>query len=75
MERGWDPDVLKYLRKLINSISLGLLWLMAAVTGGLYYQLAYSGGIASIIFYLVMAAGLIWLIRYLYRTWSAEKKS
>ena len=41
MEQGWGPDVKKYLRKVLNTIAYGLLWLMAALTAGLYFGLAY----------------------------------
>ena len=76
MERGWDPDVKKYLKKLMGSISFGLLWLMAGVTAGIYYELAYSNGkpvIYTILFYAGMLISLLLLIRYLYNTWKKEK--
>jgi len=38
MEQGWDPEVTKYFRKIINTIFIGLLWLMAVLTAGLYYR-------------------------------------
>ncbi|MBM3416039.1 MAG: hypothetical protein FJY20_06245 [Bacteroidetes bacterium] len=72
MERGWDPEVKKYLRKVIGSLSFGLLWLMAGVTGGIYYELGYNHGqpaIFTILFYAGMVITLLLLIRYLYRTW------
>ncbi|HUR67344.1 MAG TPA: hypothetical protein VMZ03_13420 [Chitinophagaceae bacterium] len=71
-ERGWDPDVKKFLLKVLNSISLGLLWLMACATAGLYYGLAYSAGkplIYTILFYAGMLISLLLLIRYFYNTW------
>ena len=76
MERGWDPDVKKYLKKLMGSISFGLLWLMAGVTAGIYYELAYSNGkpvIYTVLFYAGMLISLLLLIRYLYHTWKKEK--
>lgn len=75
MEQGWDPDVKKFLRKVLNSISMSLLWLMASATGGLYYELGYSAGkpvIYTILFYAVMLVTLLLLIRYLYNTWNKE---
>lgn len=75
MERGWDPDVKKYLKKVMGSISFSLLWLMAGVTAGIYFELAYSNGrpvIFTILFYAGMATGLLFLIRYLYKTWKKE---
>jgi hypothetical protein len=76
MERGWDPDVKKYLKKVMGSISFGLLWLMAGVTAGIYYELAYSNGkpvIYTVLFYAGMLITLLMLIRYLYNTWKKEK--
>jgi len=73
MEQGWDPDVKKYFIKVLNSISMGLLWLMAMVTAGLYFGLAYATEgrpfIYTILFYIMMVATLSLLILYYYRTW------
>lgn len=70
MEQGWGPDVKKYLRKVLNTIAYGLLWLMAALTAGLYFGLAYhSETLCSIIFYTVFVVSLCLLIRYYYRIW------
>ena len=44
MESGWDPDVKKFLIKILNSISLVLLWMIACATAGIYYQLGYING-------------------------------
>lgn len=72
MEQGWDPDVKKFLVKVLNSVALGLLWLMACSTAGLYYGLAYTDGkpvIYTILFYFGMALTLYLLLRHLYKKW------
>ena len=72
MERGWDPDIKKYFVKILNSISVGLIWMMTMVTAGIYFQLAYVGDkppIYTIIFYVVLVVSLLLLIRYYYRMW------
>lgn len=70
MEQGWGPDVKKYLRKVLNTIAYGLLWLMAALTAGLYFGLAFHPDtLYSVIFYVVFAVSLFLLIRYYYRIW------
>ena len=70
MEQGWGPDVKKYLRKVLNTIAYGLLWLMAALTAGLYFELAHhSVTLYSVIFYVVFVVSLFLLIRYYYRIW------
>ena len=72
MEQGWDPEVKKYFKKVLNSIFTGLLWLMSMVTLGFYFQLAYTNGkplIYTILFYVLLAGSLAWLLFYFYRTW------
>jgi hypothetical protein len=72
MEQGWDPDVKKYFVKILNSIFLGLIWLMAGATIGIYFQYAYTNGkpvIYTILFYAGMIISLLFLLRYYYTTW------
>jgi hypothetical protein len=72
MESGWDPEVKKYFKKILNSISFGLLWMMAMVTAGFYFQLAYADGkplIYTILFYIALLGSLTILLIYYYRTW------
>lgn len=75
MEQGWDPNVKKYLRKVLNTISICLLWLMGCATAGIYFELGYSAGkpvLYTILFYTAMLITLFLLIRYLYNTWKDE---
>ena len=44
MQPNWDPDVKKFLLKVLNSVSLVLLWMMASATAGIYFELAYTNG-------------------------------
>jgi hypothetical protein len=72
MEQGWDPEVTRYFRKIISSFSYGLLWLMSAVTAGLYFRLAYRTDISVvyiILFYAGLFGSLYLLLRYFYRLW------
>ncbi len=69
MERGWDPEVKKYLLKIVNSIALGLLWLMSTVTAGLYYGLAFKNELTGMAFYIIAIVSLILYIRYLTVLW------
>lgn len=73
MERGWDPDVKKFLLRVLNSVSLVLLWMMASATAGIYFKLGYTTGqpvIYPVIFYTAMAVTLFFLIRYLIKLWN-----
>lgn len=72
MERGWDPQVKKYFLKIIKSVSLGLMWMMACATAGIYFKLGYDHGqplVYIILFYAGMLISLLLLIKYLYNTW------
>jgi hypothetical protein len=72
MQPNWDPDVKKFLLKVLNSISLVLFWMMACVTAGIYFELGYTNGkplIYTILFYAGMLITLVLLIRYLYNKW------
>jgi hypothetical protein len=72
MQPNWDPDVKKFLLKVLNLISLVLFWMMACVTAGIYFELGYTNGkplIYTILFYAGMLITLVLLIRYLYNKW------
>lgn len=75
MESGWDPDVKQFLLKILNSISLVLLWMIACATAGIYYEFGYTNGkpvTYTIIFYVAMAVTLFLLLRQLYKIWKKE---
>lgn len=74
MEQGWDPEVKKFFLRIINTVSWGLLWLMACATAGLYFQLAYERGIYTIIFYVLMAITFYLLLRYFFKIWKNDLK-
>ena len=72
MEQGWDPEVKKFFRKILYSVSYGFLWMVACSTAGIYYQLAYWNRkpfIYTILFYAGMTISLVMLIRWYIRTW------
>lgn len=73
MSQGWDPDITRYFRKIISSVSVSLLWLLSILTLGLYHGLAYRSDVSVlyiILFYIFFTGTLALLIRYLYRIWS-----
>ena len=67
-----DPEVTRYFRKIINSFSWGLIWMLTMAMIGLYYKLAlFDGGFAwyNALFYVGFMATFLLLFRYYYRTW------
>jgi len=72
MEKNWDPRVKQFFIKILNTIALGLSWIIAGAIAGLYFELGYTNGkpvIYTILFYIVMVSSLLLLIRYLYKIW------
>jgi len=71
-QRNWDPGVKKFFVKILNSISLGLSWMIACATAGIYFKLGYADEqplVTTILFYGIMLITLLLLIRYLYKLW------
>ena len=48
MPQGMEPDVRKYLFKVLNSLCYGLLWMALNVLGGLYWGYASINGKLSV---------------------------
>ena len=70
-----DPEVKKYFKKIINSFTIGLLWLFLIVTFGLYFQLGFIVGKLqwyNYIFYLFLVLSFLLLIRFYYRLWKED---
>ncbi|MBA2746837.1 MAG: hypothetical protein H0U44_11475 [Flavisolibacter sp.] len=73
---GMEPEVRRYFRKIINTISYGVLWLMTIVAAGLFFDLAgIKNGIHwyNIIYFAVALISFLLLIFYFYKTWSEKK--
>jgi TRAP-type C4-dicarboxylate transport system permease small subunit len=69
---GMDPEVRRYFKKIMNSFSFGLMWLLTMATAGIYFELGFvRDGFKwyNIIFYSLCLVSFIFLIRYLYKTW------
>ena len=72
MDSGWDPEVKQYLKKVLNSFMVGLLWLLVNSTLGIYFGLAFGGTysvVVNILFYVWFAASIGLLLWYYYRVW------
>jgi hypothetical protein len=70
---GMEPEARRYLKKVLNSIFVGMFWLIAVMFFGIFLYAAFPVhgridgiNIAFYIFFLVSLAGLVW---YYYRMW------
>ncbi|MFL5788173.1 MAG: hypothetical protein ACJ748_08970 [Flavisolibacter sp.] len=69
---GMDPEIKRYFRKILNSFSVGLMWLLSIATAGLFFGLAIApNGLMwyNILFYIIAFSSLAALIYYYYRVW------
>ncbi len=76
MEQNWDPEVKNFFVKILNSIALGLFWMMACATAGIYFKLGYINGkpqLYTILFYAGMFISLFFFLRYLYKIWKTPE--
>lgn len=72
MEQGMGSDVTNFFKKILSTISYGLIWLIAAVTAGIYFKLGWRGNgplLPVILFYTIAAISFFLLLRYFYKLW------
>ena len=72
---GMDPELKKYFKKIMNSFSVGLLWLLGIATLGLFFQLGIvQKGIRwyNLFFYVFALASFVALVFYYYRVWTKK---
>jgi hypothetical protein len=72
-----EDDVKEFLIKIMQSISMGLVWLLANMSIGIYYGFAFFEGLPSIgnyIYYTVFLISLIALVIYLRKKWKGWKE-
>jgi len=75
MSEGFEPEVKKYLRKILYSIFWGLIWMSVNVLGGLYWEYGIVDGklsLANILFFVFFFLSLAVLLYYYYRTWKEK---
>ena len=73
--QGMDPEVKRYFKRIMKSFSVACFWLLAISTAGLFFKLAIvRDGIQwyNILYYVLSVITLMWLVIYLYKTWSKK---
>lgn len=71
-----EPDVWNFLRKILSSISVVLLWLLINATIGIGLNYAFfeeKPSLKNYIFYLWFLVSFAFLIRYLLKKWNFSK--
>jgi len=78
MPQGMEPEVRKYLFKVLNSLCYGLLWMALNVLGGLYWGYAIINGklsVANVLFFAWFVLSLLVLLYLYYRILSTRTTS
>jgi hypothetical protein len=68
-----EPEISAYLKRVLNTISIGLLFLAVNSTLGIMYELAFFEDRIhwyNILFYVWLLASLFFLIRYYIKLWN-----
>lgn len=67
-----EPEVKEFLIKIVQSLSMGLLWLLVNMSIGIYYGLAFfedSPTLGNYLYYTGFLISLAALILYLKKKW------
>jgi len=69
---GFDPEVRDYLKRIVLSLFLGLLWLVSNMTFGIFFEWMFferRPTAGNIIFYIFGLLTTVLYFRFLRRTW------
>ncbi len=72
-----EPEVKIFLKAILNSMSLGIAWLSLNVYFGIKQALffpEYGIGIWHIVFYLLSATALFFIVKHLIKVWKKVPK-
>jgi len=72
MNSGMEPDIRAFLIKVLNSIAMGLVFLLLNITLGIYFKLGIpEQGLRwyHILYYVFLLFSLYLLLRYYIRLW------
>jgi hypothetical protein len=71
----FEPEVRDFMRRIVLSLLLGLVWMIVNMTFGIWFGLLFFEerlSTANLIYYIFMAVSLAFLIRFLWKTWKKK---
>ena len=72
---GIEPDVRAFLIRIVQSLSMAMVWLLVNMTLGIYFELGFFENTPTLwnyIFYVWFLASLILLILYFRKKWKGH---
>jgi len=75
MSNGIEPEVKDFLKRILQTVSMGMLFLLVHMTFGLYLNWGFYEGeisVGNIVYYLFLIGSLIGLLYYYYQLWKVR---
>jgi hypothetical protein len=72
MSEGVEPEIKDFLKRVLQTVSMGMLFLLVHMTFGLYLNWAFFDqniSIGNIIYYIFLTGSFIGLLYYYFRLW------
>ncbi|HMO32778.1 MAG TPA: hypothetical protein PKE63_09630 [Lacibacter sp.] len=72
---GIEPEVRDFLKRVLQTVSMGMVFLLLHMTFGLYFNWAFFEGsirTGNVVYYVIFLASLAGLIYYYYRLWKGR---
>ncbi len=72
---GIEPETRDFLKRIMQTVSMGMLFLLLHMTFGIYFNWAFFEGsirTGNIIYYIIFVLSLAALIYFYYRLWHAK---
>ena len=72
-----EPDVRFFLMCIVQTISMGMLWLLLNMTFGIYFNFAFfenAPSVGNIIYYIFLVVSAVFLVYYLKRKWKGFRE-
>ncbi len=70
-----DPETKAYLKRILNTVFIGLFWMMAQVVLGIFLEyglLGESVSLPNVLYYAFFIITLFFLARYYIKIWSTK---
>ena len=78
MSEGIEPEVKDFLKRVMQTVSTGMLFLLVHMTFGLYLNWGFYENnikLGNVIYYLFFAGSFAGLIYYYYKLWKDRLKN
>jgi len=72
---GMEPDAQDFLKRIVQTVSMGILFLLLHMTFGLYLNWGFFEGtprVGNIVYYVILILSLTGLIYFYYRLWKGK---